>query len=175
MPIFNAGQDPFWIPKFRRAVCSLSMSSIQALFIWISKEKYFIHIQFSSVQSLSRVRLFVITRPPSPSPTPRVHSDSHPLSRWCHPAISSSVIPFSSWPQSLPASESFPMSQLFAWFFHSPLSLSSRGFLVPSSLSAIRVVPSAYLRLLIFLPAILFPACASSSPVFLVMYSAYVK
>ena len=114
MPIFNAGQDPFWIPKFRRAVCSLSMSSIQALFIWISKEKYFIHIQFSSVQSLSRVRLFVITRPPSPSPTPRVHSDSHPLSRWCHPAISSSVIPFSSFPQSLPGSESFPVSQLFA-------------------------------------------------------------
>ena len=46
-------------------------------------------------------------RPPCPSPTPRVHSNSHPLSRWCHPAISSSVIPFSSCPQSLPASESF--------------------------------------------------------------------
>ena len=44
-----------------------------------------------------------------------VHSDSHPLSQWCHPAISSSVIPLSSCPQSLPASESFPMSQLFAW------------------------------------------------------------
>ena len=54
-------------------------------------------------------------RPPCPSPTPRVHSNSCPLSRWCHPAISSSVIPFSSCPQSLPASESFPMSQLFAW------------------------------------------------------------
>ena len=54
-------------------------------------------------------------RPPCPSPTPGVHSDSHPLSQWCHPAISSSVVPFSSCPQSLPASESFPMSQLFAW------------------------------------------------------------
>ena len=54
-------------------------------------------------------------RPPCLSPTPRVHSNSHPLSRWCHPAISSSVVPFSSCPQSLPASESFPMSQLFAW------------------------------------------------------------
>ena len=54
-------------------------------------------------------------RPPCPSPTPRVHSDSHPSSQWCHPAISSSVVPFSSCPQSLPASESFPMSQLFAW------------------------------------------------------------
>ena len=53
-------------------------------------------------------------RPPCPSPTPRVHSDSYPSSQWCHPAISSSVVPFSSCPQSLPASESFPMSQLFA-------------------------------------------------------------
>ena len=55
------------------------------------------------------------TRPPCPSPTPRVHPDSYPLSQWCHPAISSSVIPFSFCPQSLPTSESFPMSQLFAW------------------------------------------------------------
>ena len=55
------------------------------------------------------------TRPPCPSPTPRVHSDSRPSSRWCHPAISSSVVPFSSCPQSLSASESFPMSQLLAW------------------------------------------------------------
>ena len=54
-------------------------------------------------------------RPPCPSPTPRVHSDSRPLSQWCHPTISSSVVPFSSCPQSLPASESFPMSQHFAW------------------------------------------------------------
>ena len=55
------------------------------------------------------------TRPPCPSPTPRVYSDSFPSSRWCHPAISSSVVPFSSCPQSLPASGFFPMSQLFAW------------------------------------------------------------
>ena len=54
-------------------------------------------------------------RPPCPSTTPRVHSDSRPSSPWCHPAISSSVVPFSSCPQTLPASESFPMSQLFAW------------------------------------------------------------
>ena len=54
-------------------------------------------------------------RPPCPSPTPRVHWDSCPLSQWCHPAISSSVIPFSSCPQSFPASQSFPMSQLFTW------------------------------------------------------------
>ena len=57
-------------------------------------------------------------RPPCPSPTPGVHSNSCPSSWWCHPAISSSVVPFSSCPQSLPASRSFPMSQLcqlFTW------------------------------------------------------------
>ena len=54
-------------------------------------------------------------RSPCPSPIPRVHSDSCPSSQWCHPAISSSVVPFSSCLQSLPASESFPLSQLFTW------------------------------------------------------------
>ena len=54
-------------------------------------------------------------RPPCPSPTPGVHPNSCPSSWWCHPAISSSVVPFSSCPQSLPTSGSFPMSQLFAW------------------------------------------------------------
>ena len=55
------------------------------------------------------------TRVPVQPPTPGAHSNSCPLSRWCPPAISSSVIPFSSCPQSLPASGSFPMSQLFPW------------------------------------------------------------
>ena len=54
-------------------------------------------------------------RPPCPSPTPGVYSDWRPPSQWCHPAISSSVVPFSSCPQSLPASGSFPMSQLITW------------------------------------------------------------
>ena len=54
-------------------------------------------------------------RSPCPSPTPGVYSNSCPSSRWCHPTISSSVIPFSSCPQSLPASGSFPTSQLFTW------------------------------------------------------------
>ena len=54
-------------------------------------------------------------RPPCPSPTPGIYSNSCPLSRWCHPSISSFVVPLSSCPQSLPASGSFPMSQLFAW------------------------------------------------------------
>ena len=83
---------------------------------------------FSSVQSLSCVRLCdpmnrSSPRPPCPSPTPGVHSNSRPSSRWCHLAIPSSVVPFSSCPQSLPASESFPMSQLFAWGGQSTLSL----------------------------------------------------
>ena len=54
-------------------------------------------------------------RLPCPSPTPGVYPNSCPLSWWCHPTISSSVIPFSSCPQSFPASGSFQMSQLFAW------------------------------------------------------------
>ena len=54
-------------------------------------------------------------RPPCPSSSPRVHAHSRPSSQWCHPAISSSVIHFSSCPQALPASETFPMSHLFAW------------------------------------------------------------
>ena len=76
-------------------------------------------LKFSSIQSLSRVLLFVThglqhARSPSPSPTPRVYSNSCPLSWWCHPTISSSVVPFSSRLQSFPASGSFQMSQFFA-------------------------------------------------------------
>ena len=73
---------------------------------------------FSSVaQSCPTLRPHELqhARPPCASPTPRVHSDSCPSSQWCHPAISSSVVPFSSCPQSLPASGSFQMSQLFTW------------------------------------------------------------
>ena len=78
---------------------------------------YFTIVQFScSVVSDSlRPRESQHARPPSPSQTPGVYSNSCPSSRWCHPAILSSVVPFSSCPQSLPASGSFPMSQLFAW------------------------------------------------------------
>ena len=78
-------------------------------------------VQFSSVQFSRSVVSDSVrphesqhTRPPCPTPTPGVHSNSRPLSPWCHPAISSSVIPFSSCPQSFPSSGSFPMSQLFA-------------------------------------------------------------
>ena len=78
--------------------------------------------QFSSVQfsrsvvsDSSRPHESQLARLPCSSPSPGVHSDSRPSSQWCHPAISSSVVPFSSCPQALPASESFPMSQLFTW------------------------------------------------------------
>ena len=83
------------------------------------KRQQFKTYQFSSVQSLSHVQLFA-TRvlqqagPPCPSPTPGAHSDSYPSHQWCHPTISSCVIPFSSHLQSFPASGSFPMSQFFS-------------------------------------------------------------
>ena len=73
------------------------------------------HISRSVVSHSLRPHESQHARLPCPSSTPRVHTDSHPLSQWCHPAISSSVVPLSSCLQSLPASESFPMSQLFAW------------------------------------------------------------
>ena len=69
------------------------------------------------------------TRPPCPSPTPGVHSDSCPSHQWCHLAISSSVVPFSSSPQFLQASEFFPMSQLFAWGGQSTGVSASASFL----------------------------------------------
>ena len=74
-------------------------------------------VQFSRSVVSNSLRLHELqhARAPCPSPTPGVHSNSRPSSWWCHPAISSSVVPFSSCPQSLLASESFPMSQLFAW------------------------------------------------------------
>ena len=74
-----------------------------------------VHFSRSVVSDSLRPHESQHVRPPCSSPSPGVHSDSHPSSPWCHPAISSSVVPFTSYPQSLPASKSFPMSQLFAW------------------------------------------------------------
>ena len=89
----------------------------------VTKRALIFNISYQSVSQFSRSVMSNSLRPhesrlyrlPCPSPTPGVHSDSCPSSQWCHPAISSSVVPFSSCPQSLPASESFTMSQLFAW------------------------------------------------------------
>ena len=102
---------------------SLSTSNFVVTFLsihWSPSSRNAKCPQFSSVQSISLVLVFVTpwlqhARPPCPSPNPGVYSNSSPLSRWCHPTISSSVVPFSSCPQPLPASGSFPMSQLFTW------------------------------------------------------------
>ena len=120
--------SPWNSPGQNTGVCSLSFlqqifptqESNQGLLYcrWILYQlRYqgspFIMFQFScSVVSDSlRTHELQHARSPCPSPTPRVHSNSCPSSRWCHPAISSSVVPFSSCPQSLPASESFPINK----------------------------------------------------------------
>ena len=83
----------------------------------VRKESSCWSVQFSRSVVSDSLQLHELqhARPPCPSPSPGVHSNSCPSSQWCHPAISSSVVPFSSCPQPLPASESFPVSQLFAW------------------------------------------------------------
>ena len=112
--------------------------SIYIGFYWcflVKNVYYFLHC-FSSVQFSSSVVSDTLrphesqhARPPCPSPTPGVHSDSCPSSQWCPPGISSSVVPFSSCPQSLPASESSPMSQHFAWGGQSTGVSASASFL----------------------------------------------
>ena len=99
------------------AILQSSWFSIYSLTFYLFSSVQFSH---SVVSDSLRPHGSQHARPPCPSPTPGFHSDSRPSSQWCHPAISSSVIPFSSCPQSLPASESFPMSQLFAWGGQSP-------------------------------------------------------
>ena len=136
-------ENPPWVSILKAGYLSKSMTSLACLskqgtekttwtcfrdmiltclVIWgvtllAEKEKSVQFSQFShSVMSDSlRPHELQHARPPCSSPTPGVNSDSRSSSQWCHPAISFSVIPFSSCPQSLPASESFPMSQLFAW------------------------------------------------------------
>ena len=104
--------------------------------VWSS---VFSSVQFShSVMSDSfRPHESQHARPPCPSQTPGAYSNSCLLSQWCHPAISSSVIPFSSCPKSLPASGSFPMSQLFTWGGHS--------IRVSASASVLPWIPRTYL------------------------------
>ena len=99
--------------------------------LWVNLEN---SVQFScSVVSDSlRPHRLKHTRPPCPSPTPRVYSDSCPLSWWCHPTISSSAVPFSSCLQSFPVTGSFPMSQLFPWGGQST-GVSASASLLPKS------------------------------------------
>ena len=93
------------------ALIKCSLCTFKYLVVAVERQRWG-SVQFScSVVSDSlRPHELQHARPPCPSPTPAVHSNSHPSSWWCHPAISSSVVPFSSCPQSLPASESFLMS-----------------------------------------------------------------
>ena len=107
-----------WILNFKPAFSLSSFTFIMRLF---SSSSLSI-IQFCSVQLSRSVVSDSLrpheskhSRPPCLSQTPGVYSDPCPSSQWCHPAISSSVVPFSSCPQSLPASGSFPLSQLFTW------------------------------------------------------------
>ena len=125
------GPRPWTIPKLPTASHIVSFYGGQNSVGWITKHKgkvickgrdsfaFSLVVQFSrSVEPDSfRSHEPQHARPPCPSPTPRVHPNSCPLCRWCHPTISSSVIPFSSCPQSFPASGSFKMSQLFFFFF----------------------------------------------------------
>ena len=125
-----------WLPGhyFVMDLCTTVLSSAVFVFSYLPdfecssvlgadlRPFFFIYTRFNSVQFSHSVMSDSLrphelqhARPPGPSPTPRVCSNSCPSSWWCHPAISSSVVPFSSCPQSLPASGSFPVSQLFAW------------------------------------------------------------
>ena len=212
----SSQQGPWWFWKTQFYTFHYIIDSVQ--------------FSYSVVSNSLRPHGTQHARPPCPSPIPRVYPNSCPLSQWCHPTISSSVIPLSSCPQSFPASGSFQMSQLFpsggqrigvsastsvlpmntedwfplrwtGWislqsngfskvfsnttvqkhqFFGTWLSLESNSpmntqdwsplgwtfinrFFSSSSLSFIRVVSSAYLRLLIFLLAFLITACALSN------------
>ena len=114
----------FLFQKFMSPLATLIIIFVLIVILHIKAgtwEHYYIFLysQVSSVQLLSCVSLRCHepqhTRPLCPSPISGVYPNSSPLSRWCHPTISSSVVPFSSHAQSFPASGSFPMSQLFAW------------------------------------------------------------
>ena len=100
-------------PRFTQLITGIPGISVQNIWLHLLHTIRSDQISRSVVSNSLRPHESQHTRPPCPSPTPGVHSDSRPSSQWCHPAISSSIVPFSSCPQSLPASESFPMSQLF--------------------------------------------------------------
>ena len=106
----------FWMLSFKQAFLLSTFTVIKRLFSSSSlsaiSSGQFSH---SVVSDSLQPHELQHARPPCPSPTPRVHPNPCPLSQWCHLAISSSVIPFSSCPQSLPMLESFPINQLFTW------------------------------------------------------------
>ena len=104
--------------SLRKALLSFLAILWNSAFKWVYlsfSPLLFNHFSRSIVSNSLRPHESQHARSPCPSPTPGVHKNSCPSSQWCHPAISCSIIPFSSCPQSLPASQSFPMSQLFTW------------------------------------------------------------
>ena len=111
---YKVASGNFWVMK---VFIILIVVVVSRMYICQNLSNFTHSVQFShSVVSDSfRPHGLQHASPPRPSPTPGVYSNSCPSSWWCHPAISSSVVPFSSCPQSLPASGSFPMNQLFAW------------------------------------------------------------
>ena len=109
-----------WNSQTFSSIFIFEQACLLTIYKWVcvhAQSLLFSSVQFSrSVVSDSfRPHESKHARPPCPSLAPGVHSDSRPSSQWCHPAISSSVVRFSSCPQSLPASESSPMSQFFTW------------------------------------------------------------
>ena len=116
------GEEMMWKKYFKHFDCKAD---------WKTRER-FSSVQFNcSVMSDSmRPHELQHARPLCSSPTPRVYPNSWPLSQWCHPTISSSVVPFSSGPQSFPASGTFPMSQLFASRGHT-IGVSASTFILP--------------------------------------------
>ena len=111
--LFNDGTEvPLWSLFSSQCKVTRSWSGALSLFpiFWV-----LVQFSHSVVSDSLQPHEVQHARPPCPSPTPGVDSNTCPSSRWCHPDISSSVVPFSSCPQSLLASGSFPMSQLFKW------------------------------------------------------------
>ena len=108
----QAWSQKLWTSFHCKVACMSSSLESGWLYIYLFGSVQFSH---SVVSDSLQPHGMQHSRPPYPSPTPGVYPNSGPLSWWCHPAISSSVVPFSSCPQSFPASESFPISQLFAW------------------------------------------------------------
>ena len=120
LSIFSCGRKIYlssWLLESRLCLDFISSKPATGHFLSAAViNSPFSSVQFSHpvVSSSLRPHESQHARPPCPSPSPRVNSNSCPSSQWCHPAISSLVVPFSSCPQPLPASEYFPMSQLFA-------------------------------------------------------------
>ena len=134
--LFHSFLCIFWILLLISSVISWLFRSVLFslhMFVFLIFFSCSVHFSSSVVSKPLWPHESQYARPSCPSPTLRVHSNSCPWSRWCHPAISSPVVPFFSCPQSLPASESFPMSQLFAWGGQSTGVLALASFLPKST------------------------------------------